>query len=217
MIRVNVICEGQTEYDFVSKMLYPYFILRGIQLNASDIGGANNYPKVRKEIINWLNADPSAYVTTMIDLYGMNKHFPGYEANNVANLSALGKVKAIETAIKADILNAPKVHNTKFIPYVQLYEFEALLFSEPEKLQAWLSLDHRIKAQSFAAIRNAFDTPEDINDSPHTAPSKRILALVASYDKIAEGITIASDIGLQKLREECPHFNAWLTELENLR
>jgi hypothetical protein len=57
---------------------------------------------------------------------------------------------------------------------------------------------------------------EDINDSPHTAPSKRITHVVPSYNKTAEGITIASDIGLQKIRQECPHFNAWLTQLENL-
>jgi Domain of unknown function (DUF4276) len=210
MIRVNVICEGQTEYDFVDKLLYPYFILRGILLTATDIGGANNYTKIRREIITWLNGEHGAYLTTMIDLYGMNKHFPGYEANSLLNCSSIQKVEAIEAAIKKDILDEPRVHNHKFIPYIQLHEFEALLFSEPKTLQEWLSLDHRIRDNSFSDIRAAFDTPEDINDSPHTAPSKRILAIVEAYDKVAEGVLIASEIGLPKLRNECPHFNAWL-------
>ena len=79
-----------------------------------------------------------------------------------------------------------------------------------------LLINCSLRTSIFSDIRNKFDTPEDINDSPDTAPSKRIRKIVGSYDKVAEGLLIAADIGLQKLRNECPHFNAWITELENL-
>ena len=216
MIRIHVLCEGQTEYDFVDKVLRPYVLAQGIVLIAHNLRGGFNYTRLKHTIIEWLNYEKSAYVTTMIDLYGMNRGYPQYAETTLSNRPALEKVTTIEAAIKADVLTTAHLHNYKFIPYVQLYEFEALLFSEPETLEAWLGLSHTIANQSFSTIRNAFDTPEDINDSPHTAPSKRILNIAPSYDKVAEGVTIASDIGIQKIREECPHFNAWLTELENL-
>lgn len=216
MIRIHVLCEGQTEYDFVDKVLRPYVLAQGIVLIAHNLRGGFNYTRLKHTIIEWLNYEKSAYVTTMIDLYGMNRGYPQYAETALSNRTALEKVATIETAIKEDVLKTAHLHNYKFIPYVQLHEFEALLFSEPETLEAWLGLSHTIANQPFSAIRNAFDSPEDINDSPRTAPSKRILHIAASYDKVAEGVTIASDIGVQKIREECPHFSAWLTQLENL-
>ena len=217
MTRIHVLCEGQTEYIFVNQVLRPYFMERAIQLIAHDLKGGFSYKSLKHTIIEWLNYEKSACVTTMIDLYGMNKGYPNYVETARSNQTALEKVKAIEAAIKTDVLKMPHLHNGNFIPYVQLYEFEALLFSEPETLEAWLGLTHNIPKNSFALIRQAFDTPEDINDSPHTAPSKRLLKIAASYDKVAEGSVIAADIGIQKMRAECPHFNAWLTQLENLK
>lgn len=214
MIRINVLCEGTTEYDFVRKVLYDHFIAIDITLIPHNLGGGFNYESLRHQIVKWLNSEHGAYVTTMIDLYGMNNDYPEYTINRTR--PAIDKVEAIENAIKKDVSAQPYVHNNKFIPYVQLYEFEALLYSEPGKLEEWLSLEHSISSNSFSAIRNAFNSPEEINDSKHTAPSKRIIGIASSYDKVAEGVTIASDIGLSKLREECKHFDAWITKLEIL-
>ncbi len=216
MKRIHVLCEGQTESIFVNKVLRPYFTEQSILLIAHDLKGGFSYKSLKHTIIEWLNAEKSAYVTTMIDLYGMNKGYPSYAETAQSNRPALEKVEVIEAAIKADILKTPRVYNDKFIPYVQLYEFEALLFSDPNILQEWLGLKSNLPNNIFSVIRNAFETPEDINDSPHTAPSKRILNILPSYDKVAEGFVIASDIGVQKIREECPHFNAWLKKLETL-
>jgi hypothetical protein len=216
MKRIHILCEGQTEYDFVDKVLRPYFMEQAILLIAHNLKGGFSYQKLKHTIIEWLNYDKSAYVTTMIDLYGMNNRYPQYAEMTQSERPALEKVVTIEAAIREDVLNRLHLHNYNFIPYVQLHEFEALLFSEPKTLEAWIALSHRIPNDCFSTIRNAFDTPEDINDSPHTAPSKRILNIAASYDKVAEGVTIASDIGVQKMRAVCPHFNAWLTQLENV-
>lgn len=214
MIRVNVLCEGATEEQFVNKVLYPHFIAQGIILTARSLDGGFAYGRLRHQIIQWLNEDKSAYVTTLVDLYGMNNDYPGYL--NSQTLDAQDKAITIEAAVKAEILGSPKLHNQKFIPYFQLHEFEALLFAEPATMEEWLSLDHTIPVGSFSTIRDAFDSPEHINDSPHTAPSKRILAIVPAYDKVIEGILITQEIGLSNLRAACPHFDSFCTTLENL-
>ncbi|MEO1765387.1 MAG: DUF4276 family protein, partial [Cyanobacteria bacterium J06629_18] len=59
-------------------------------------------------------------------------------------------------------------------------------------------------------------SPEHINDSPVTAPSKRILACCSGYEKPLHGSLIAIDIGLDTIRKQCRHFNQWLTRLENI-
>ena len=219
MIKIIIICEGLTEERFVKEILQPHFKVRDIILKAREIGGANRYPKIKQEIIIQLNADKNSYVSTMIDLYGMNNDFPGYTvASKNVGIAALQKVEDIETAILTDILTADRLYNKKFIPYIQLHEFEALLFSETQKLEDSLRLDNlALKENAFENIRNKFETPEHINDSRHTAPSKRIKNLVPAYDKITDGMKIAADIGLQKIREQCKHFNDWITALENLK
>ncbi len=51
----------------------------------------------------------------------------------------------------------------RFLPYVQMYEFEGLLFSDPAKLAQGLG-EADLEAD-FAKIRAGFPTPEEINDS----------------------------------------------------
>ena len=216
MIRIHVLCEGPTEYNFADKVLSPYFILRGVALIPHSLDGGFNYDKLKHYIKRWLNYEQTAYVTTMIDLYGANRRYPKY--SETKDLPPLEKIRSIEEAIKTDVLSLTTVHNDKFIPYLQLHEFEALLFSNPELMEEWFSLDYRFKTGSFQEIRDKYETPEHINDSPHTAPSKQIMGIVPAYEdlKTSEGVLIASDIGLTKLREECRHFDEWLSELENL-
>ena len=102
----------------------------------------------------------------------------------------------------------------RFIPYVQMHEFEGLLFSNPSQLA--YALRRQDLAQQFWAIRKDFETPEHIDDSPVTAPSKRIQNLFPRYRKVQMGETAAKAIGLRKIRQQCPLFNAWLDKLEKL-
>ncbi|MBK9013969.1 MAG: DUF4276 family protein [Saprospiraceae bacterium] len=194
MKRINIICEGPTEEQFVKRMLYRHFFDSGIVVSASSLDGGFNYESLKHHIIQMLNSDKEAYVTTLVDLYGIKGHYPGYEANK--KKEALVKVKAIEAEILTDILAAKKLHNKKFIPYLQLHEFEALLFSDPAVLEEWLSLDRELPAGCFANILEQFPSPEHINDNPLTAPSKRIIALAAYYGKIDDGVSVADEIGL---------------------
>ena len=95
-----------------------------------------------------------------------------------------------------------------------MYEFEGLLFSDPGKLAAGLYVEHL--ASDFATVRNGFSTPEEINDSPVTAPSKRILSLMPVYEKPLYGSLAAIEVGLDGIRSECKRFSQWVKRLETL-
>ena len=209
MSRVLVFVEGQTEETFVRDLLVPYFSRLGIyltpilaQTSPGHKGGIVSYGKVKHQLTRLCRQDQGAYVTTMMDYYGLPNDFPGL-AGRVAD--AHEQVMRLELALQQDI-DAPN-----FIPNLMLHEFEALLFSAPEKIAEWLD-DHALLAP-MAAIRAAFATPEHINNSPQTAPSKRILALVPHYKKTVDGPLIAEDIGLDAIRTQCPHFNNWIERL----
>ncbi len=98
-------------------------------------------------------------------------------------------------------------------PYVQMHEFEGLLFSD---VDAFENLFHHGPVAGLRLIRNQFRTPEEINDNKNTAPSKRIEKLIKSYRKRLHGPLLAETIGLERMRQECPRFDAWLRRLESL-
>ena len=196
MSRVLVFVEGQTEETFVRDLLVPYFSRLGIyltpilaQTSPGHKGGIVSYGKVKHQLTRLCRQDQGAYVTTMMDYYGLPNDFPGLDGR-VAD--AHEQVMRLELALQQDI-DAPN-----FIPNLMLHEFEALLFSAPEKIAEWL--DDQALLAPMAAIRGAFATPEHINNSPQTAPSKRILALVPHYKKTVDGPLIAEDIGLDTIR-----------------
>ena len=96
--------------------------------------------------------------------------------------------------------------------YIQLHEFEALLFSDPQGfLEAFP--DKASAVAQLAAIRAQFPGPEDIDNDPLTAPSKRILNILPDYQKPVAGLLIAQKIGLDVIRAECGHFDQWFTRL----
>jgi len=209
MSRVLVFVEGQTEETFVRDLLVPYFSRLGIyltpilaQTSPGHKGGIVSYGKVKHQLTRLCRQDQGAYVTTMMDYYGLPNDFPGLDGR-VAD--AHEQVVRLELALLQDI-DAPN-----FIPNLMLHEFEALLFSAPEKIAEWL--DDQALLAPMAAIRGAFATPEHINNSPQTAPSKRILTLVPNYKKTVDGPLIAEDIGLDAIRAQCPHFNNWIERL----
>ena len=105
-------------------------------------------------------------------------------------------------------------NSRRFIPYVMMHEFEAMLFSDCNGLAR--SIGNPANATAFQAIRDRFASPEYINDSPETAPSKRINELVPGYHKPDDGIQAVKDIGLDAIRGQCRHFRGWLRHLENL-
>ena len=94
-----------------------------------------------------------------------------------------------------------------------MHEFEALLFSDCQQFA--LGIQQAKLARDFAEIRAKFSCPEEINDSPQTAPSKRVEALIPGYQKPLLGVAAAERVGLAAMRKECPHFRDWLMQLES--
>ena len=177
-------------------------------------GGDVTLRRVRENIRDCLLQDRNSYCTTFVDFYGIDDDFPGKkEAGRKSSLSDKQGVVCDAFAYKlAQTLDEGPMR--RFIPYVQMHEFEGLLFSDPDQLAS--ELGQQDLAQKLWEIRHAFETPEHIDDSPLTAPSKRIQKLVPRYRKVQMGERAARAITLAKIRQECPLFDAWLTKLENL-
>jgi hypothetical protein len=123
------------------------------------------------------------------------------------------KVMRIEQAIKADICEqVPDLRpDVRFLPYLQLHEFEGLLFSDPAVFASSIGKAHL--AQVFRRTRDDFLTPEDINDGPDSAPSKRVLGAHPSYQKVVDGTLASRAVGIERMRQECPHFRQWVEQL----
>jgi hypothetical protein len=217
MVRVHIICEGQKEETFINEVLMPEFSKKGIYLYPALIGrpghkGGNvKYSRMKTDIENRLN-DEDAYCTTFFDFYGLDSNFPGKEiALGHTNLSK--KKQILEEQFVQKLIDDIGENNLRrFIPYVQMYEFEGLLFSDSEAIASNLG----VNLASVERIVTEFDTPEHINNSARTAPSKRLQALSSSYDKVFLGSLIALDVGIEKMRGKCAGFDNWLTQIEKL-
>ena len=220
MSRILVHVEGQTEEAFVNAVLAPHLYrvgytsvgvrLLGNARQRSRRGGGRAWEAVRKGILTHLRNDQTALSTTMVDYYGLPRTWPGREsAPRHAALSE--RAATVERAVLEDISKAigPLA---RFVPYVVMHEFEGLLFSDPDRFAQ--SLGEPDLAPRFQAIRAEFRTPEDINDSPDSAPSKRLRNLYRGYQKPLMGVLAMEQIGLDAVREACPLFNAWIATLE---
>lgn len=213
--KVLILVEGHTELGFVKRVLSGY-MGKSIQLiptihttkivkSGHDFkGGVTTYHRIEKEVLNLLADSSAALVTTMFDYYGLPHDFPGFSSKTG---DCHNQVRQLEKAF------ADKVANDKFMPYIQLHEFEALLFSAPEVIDVIMS-GKQLTNSNLKKIRAAYNTPEDINDSPITAPSKRIEGEYSDYQKTLHGQTISEEIGITKILEECKHFSEWIQKIK---
>jgi hypothetical protein len=216
---INVIVEGQTEESFINDVLAPSLWGREIYLRPLILGkpghkgGRVNYARLRKDIVLQLKQERTTYLTTMLDLYGLEGDFPGMPLPD--HLNGAAKADAIEASIYNDILaNFGDLRpDLRFRAYFQVNEFEGLLFSDTDALAR--SLGQENLARQFQAVRDSVQTPEDINDNPNTAPSKRIGQLYRAYRKVIDGTSACKTIGLGVMRDQCRRFNAWVTRLES--
>lgn len=196
MTRINIIVEGPTEESFIKNVLAPALWPMNVLATPFVLGvpghkGGNvNYVRVKKDVLLQLKQDKSAYCSTMFDLYGLGDGFPGTSLQ--ANVQGAAKALQIERNVHADIIAAapPDLRaDVRFMPYLQVHEYEALLFSDPATFAHALGKSQLSK--ELEGIRSLFATPEDIDESSETAPSKRILKVYPAYKKVIEG-TIAA-------------------------
>lgn len=225
MRRLYLFAEGSTELTFADTVLKPHLAKLGVYLEGPVLiahakkkgrvhrGGGRKYNPMKNDIQRFLAQEKgeNVFFTTMIDLYAIHTEFPGLvEAEKLRHMPDK-RIEALERAFAEDIGDA------RFVPYIQLHEYETYLFSDP----IWFKYFYDHHDKQIAALETIADkhaTPELINDGRHSAPSKRIIAELPDYEaaKTVEGPQIAELIGLAVIRAKCPHFAAWLSRLERL-
>lgn len=216
MKRVYLVVEGQTEEAFARELLRPHYERMGIYVTPIIVstspghkGGVVSYAKVKPQLLRLCKQDAEAHVTTMFDLYALPGDFPG---KSLPAYPGTGSGHQKSAFLEAQL--AQDINQTNFIPNLMVHEFEALLFVQPEKFGEWT--DDKTVVATLSGVTQNYSCPEDINDSPHTAPSKRVLAAMSGYQKTFHGPLIACEIGLDAMRGACPHFHAWLLKIEAL-
>src|ERR1700733_1976724 len=221
MARLLVHGGGQTEESFVNEVLRNHLVARGYHSVEARIvgnarlrgrrGGIRAWPSVKKDILNHLRADQTCIATTMVDYYGLPEAWPGrLRSNGLAGIQE--KALYVQEAVRAEVVTelGDRFDTDRFVPFVVMHEFEGLLFSDCASFSRGISrpdLEGRLQK-----IRDDFATPEEINDSPNTAPSKRIRDLMPGYQKPLFGVLAVLEIGLLRIRAECPHLDGWLSQ-----
>ena len=202
MIRLAISVEGETEEEFVKSVLTNHLRTRGVEPYPILLGGDVTIGKLASDMARLIWS--FNFVTSLVDYYG----FRGKGSATVEELE-----EQISEAVHSRI--AHSWNQSRLVPYVQRHEFEGLLFS---KVSAFAGLIYATEdaLAELQRVRSRFVTPEDINDSSSTAPSKRIKVAIPRYNKRADGSQIAMSIGLDAIRTECPRFDRWVMQLESL-
>lgn len=226
LIRLHVLAEGQTEESFVNEVLAPELGAHDIVANAHCIttgrrhgrlfrGGLTNYEHLARDLTLWMKQDQNedSWFTTMIDLYRLPTNFPG-RSSVPLTVAAHVRAARLEAELSMDMVarlgDLPV--SRRLIPYIQLHEFEALLFSDPSAfLEAFPG--NQTAVERLTAIRAQFQNPEEIDDAPGNGPSRHILDILPDYQKPVAGPLIAQRIGLASIRRECQHFDDWLSRI----
>lgn len=218
MKKVLVLVEGQSEEWFVKNILNPNFNQKNIffiptilttkrVISGSDYkGGVTSYEKIRKDLQRLFNDSSASIITTMLDYYGLPEYFPGIDEQPPDD--CYERVKFLEEKFYEDI------NRKNFLPYLQLHEFEALVLCNIEKFKEVFPN----KDKQFELLKNLnseFNSPEEINENPQTAVSKRIKTIFPEYQKILHGQLILMSSNLSEIRRRCPHFDSWLRKIED--
>ena len=204
MIRLAVSVAGQAEEEFVNESLAPHLLRNNIYVTPVLVGRARRRAKSGGRVSIDMLANEMQHLTKSFDAVTSLVDFNGFTCKGSKSPNDL--VEAIRDRIG-------QFDERSVLPYVQLHEFEGLLFSSVE---AFGQILPDAPMAELKSIRSEFDTPEDINDHPDTAPSKRLETLIPRYRKTLHGPLLALEIGLGTMRKECPRFDAWLAKLEAL-
>ncbi len=217
---VVALVEGTTELIFIREIVAPHLWASGVLMTPvvlskpGEKGGDVKFARARNDIGLHLRQRADTYLTLFVDFYGIGGDWPGLtQARKQSTAAAKAKMMKDATIGKVKELFPDYRPDKRFIPHVAVHEFEALLFSEPEVLADQL----QVSRPKIDRILDACGSPEEINDSPLTAPSKRLQALSERFKKTSTGIAIARAIGLTKMREKCPVFNIWINAMEKLK
>ena len=225
MVRLHLFAEGQTEQTFANTVLKRHLASFGVYMQNPVLiaharkkgkvhrGGGRNFAAMQNDINRFLKQEPGneVFFTTMIDLYALHKDFPGGREAQKLRHDPYRRVEALERAW------SDETRDSRFIPFLQLHEFEAYLFSGVPQF-AFFFDNANSQISALQKIVDDVQFPELIDDGQQTAPSKRIIAQFPQYNdlKTTVGTQVAERIGLENIRSKCPHFKAWIDRLEKL-
>ena len=225
MARLYLFAEGRSEQTFADILLKPHLAEHGVYMHNSVLiahahkrqkihrGGGRKFRAMQKDIGRFLRQDSArdVFFTSMIDLYALHEGFPGVEAAEKIRGDPYRRVAVLEEAW------ANETDDQRFIPHIQLHEYEAYLFTDISVLSSYYEDQEGAIGRLIRSV-SAFGSPEMIDDEPHTAPSKRLIDFFPRYadDKSTVGVQAAVRIGLPNIRSRCPHFARWVERLEGL-
>ncbi|MEO7412492.1 MAG: DUF4276 family protein [Opitutaceae bacterium] len=217
MKRGLILVEGPTEERFVKDVLSPHLLKQQFALTPTIIptkrvfdgvsfkGGISHFDQIEKAMRLLLRGAGGALLTTMIDFYRLPQDVPGMKTRPAG--SPEQRVVHVEKTLAAHFGNPGNLHI-----HLSLHEFEALLFTGPRELASVVEDTRGIR--QIEAIQREFPNPEHINERPELAPSCRLESIFPRYRKRLHGPNTAARIGIERLRGGCPHFAAWLNQLE---
>jgi hypothetical protein len=215
MKNVYIYCEGPTEESFIDKVLCPYLLNIGVYVRPIVCetkrtslrkyrGGVSDYHKIKNELLRLCKQHKNEMLTTMFDYYGLPSNTPGIGSTSG---DLFERVVRIEKAIEADI-NMPNLFFN-----LSVHEFEGLLFSNTSLFYSVADVGAIARLE---ATRKAFNSPEHINNSADTAPSKILENHIPGYAKVKDGTILSERIGIDAMIEECRHFREWISKIRSL-
>lgn len=241
-----LLCEGQTEEQFVKQVLVePILYSKGaLSLQPQVLvtreakggrpaahGGVGwSFATIDKNLGALAKQRPLHSVSSMIDLHRLPADWKDFVDEALARPALAEsdparRASMIERAIQQKY--APLFsYGVTFEPFLLVYEFEALLFSDPTKFVSSAATDGLFYAMSdddnrklvgaVTAIRDAFTTPERINnnDPPGKRLEKAFEEVGERYNKPYYGVRLAQRMTLPKIRSECVRFGKWVDWLE---
>ncbi len=228
-----VICEGESEFIFVDNLLAPYLYARCQSLKKvtpillykygdKGRGGDISYTRLSNHIRR-LTTCPNTIVTTFIDYYKLGQDFPykikclqeniSYNSNDICNI-----VKMLEQDI-----SQIDISSSNLVPYIQIHEYEMIYFADIStfvKANSETKYQAKIEFQMQKILQN-FISPEYINNSKDTAPSKRINQIFnkiidMNYSKKSCAVQYTSNTtinNIDDIRKTCLHFSQWIDML----
>lgn len=218
MKRFIIICEGETEKEFCNTILAPYFAKKEIYIQSpfikKSMGGIVKWSELKKQITLHLRNESTAIVTTLIDYYGLYSkyNFPKWneaeqnpDKNKRMEILELGMFESIEDSLRF-----------RFIPYLQLHEFEGLLFNDIDIFYEQIPSSELVGIDELIQTFQQYGNPEMINNNRDTSPSHRLERIILGYNKIVYGNILAEAIGIEKIKAKSPRFRDWIEKIERI-
>lgn len=219
MKRLYVLVEGKTEEAIAKGLLREHLWQHGIESTFIPVetrrdadgrkhAGGGTWSKwlPHFNVLKREHRGSDVRFSSWFDLYGLPRDFPGLVRHE-------GDKDTVRRAESLEACMADAIDDWRFLPYLQRHEVEALVLASLDALEDLLDpVDH----PSLEALRKELGTlaPEDVNDGPTTAPSRRLASHIAGYRKTLHGPLAVEGRGLSRVRMACPRFDTWVGQLE---